>query len=179
LRTQTEAETAAELGVSANGKWQRMRRWEANCDPTLAFESKFLIEGLRTWREIADGNPAPPRSALTARALKSFIGHVVIFESVENRWFIRLMGTRLSAVLGEMQGRFVDEAVGGLAGRRWKAALEATLSGMQPLRFQSRVSFRELDHLKAEILLAPLFDELGKPTMAFCVITFNVGFGAS
>jgi hypothetical protein len=168
----------SELPVDAFKKWQRMRRWEASCDPSLAFESKFLIEGLEAWRRAAGDAPAPRRKEMTARALKAFIGHVMIFEKSTDRWLIRLMGTRLTGVLGEMQGKFVDEMVGGRAGRRWKAALDATMAGMRPLRFLSQVAFRDLDYLKAEVLLAPLLDDSGRPVMAFCVIAFKVGVSA-
>ena len=164
--------------MDAFGKWERMRRWEANCDPALGFESKFLIEGLAAWKLAGDG-ATPPRSAMSARALKSCIGHVAIFErTAEGRWRVRLMGTRMTSVIGEMQGKFVDEALPRKAGRRWHAALDATLSGMQPLRFVSRVAFRDLDFLKAEILLAPLLDDTGKPTMVFAVVAFRAGAGS-
>ena len=164
--------------VDAAKKWTRMRRWDAMGDPLLGFESKFLIDGLAIWRLQAGDAAAPSRADMSARVLKSFIGHVTIFErTADHRWLVRLMGTRMTSVIGEMQGKFVDEVLPRKAGRRWHVALDAALSGMHPLRLVSRVAFRDLDFLKAEILLAPLLDDTGRPTMVFAVVAFRAGVG--
>jgi hypothetical protein len=166
--------------VSGFSKWSIMRKWEASCDPTLAFESPLPLDGLAAWRAQSADGTIPRRDSLSARALKSCIGNVIIFERIAaqpSRYRIRLMGTRLTTVLGEMQGKIVDESVSHKAGRAWHAALDVTLSCGSPLRFVSRVAFKNLDFLKAEVLLAPLLDDRGEPTMVFGVVVFRAGFG--
>jgi len=155
-----------------------MRGWDASCDPGLEFESEVLRAALAAWHDRAGDAVAPSRRAMTARVLKPFIGHVTVFERIgedPSCYRIRLMGTRMTAVLGEMQGKTVEEALSHRAGRHWRMALDATLNGKCPLRFTTRVGFRNLDYLTAEALLAPLLDDAGRLTMVFAAVTFAAG----
>ena len=157
--------------------WAKARTWESECDPTLTFEAPLLREALSAWRRLAGDAPIPTRRSLTPRALKPLIGQITIFERLEDSagYRIRLMGTRITEVLGEMQGKTLDEALPPDAAMRWRTALDNTLGERCPLRFLSRVAFNNLDFLQAELLLAPLLDDAGALTMAFAVTIFHTG----
>jgi hypothetical protein len=158
--------------------WTNTRQLGAICDPTLDFESRILQSALAAWRGEAGSEGIPARSSLTARVLKHILGNVTIFERLEetpSRYRVRLMGTRITAVLGDMQGKTLDEVLQADALARWIAVLDATLTDQRPLRFLSHVAFKELDFLQGEILLAPLLDERGQPSMVFAATVFKSG----
>lgn len=144
-------------------------------DKTLSFESPVLIAALEEWQRHAAGS-IPARSSFTARDVRAFVGHLSIFERTgKSDYRIRLMGTRITAVIGEMQGRMLDEALPAEVARRWQLALDRVLGVARPLRIVSRVAFNNLDFLEAEILLAPLRDEAGETRMVFVVAAFRSG----
>lgn len=158
--------------------WAKARTWESECDPALAFESPLLREALSAWRHLSGEGPIPTRRSLTPRALKPLIGQITIFERLGQEpscYRIRLMGTRITEVLGEMQGKTLDEALPPDAATRWRTALDSALSERCPLRFISRVAFNNLDFLQAEVFLAPLLDDAGALTMAFAATVFHMG----
>jgi len=158
--------------------WTNTPHLGAICDPTLDFESGILHCALTAWRGEAGSEGIPARSRLTARLLKDILGNVTIFERLEETpscYRVRLMGTRITAVLGEMQGKTLDEVLPTDAFVRWTAVLDATLTDLRPLRFASCVAFKKLDFLQAEILLAPLLNERGQPSMVFAATVFKLG----
>jgi len=161
--------------VNAFKDWASSPRTSVAKDGSLAFESPVLKAALEEWNRHAAG-AIPKRSSFTAREVRSFVGHLVIFERAgDDGYRIRLMGTRVTAVIGEMQGKTLDEALPEDTVRRWKIALSHVLSALRPVRIVSTVAFNSLDFLEAEILLAPLCDEHGEATMVFTVATFRSG----
>lgn len=155
--------------------WAEARAWDSLCDPELRFEAQTLVDALALWRRHA-GDDIPRRSALTARELKPVIGNVAIFERVgryPSRYRVRLMGTRVSQVLGEMQGRALEDVLSPEAVLRWSAAFDETLKSGRALRFVSKVQIRDLDFLESELLLAPLLDDLGDAGLVFTVAVFH------
>lgn len=159
--------------------WATSPRSVVEMDPALAFETPLLTEALAVWSAQA-GDDVPPRSVFTARTAKGFLGNLVIFERQGTTgYFIRLMGTRVTCVIGEMQGKQVGKAVPPAVAQRWTEVLDGVLASLRPLRVVSRVGFSNLDFLQAEILLAPLRDGDGKPTMVFAVVTFRAGVAAA
>lgn len=144
-------------------------------DNTLAFESDVLKEAQAEWTRQAAGR-IPPRSDFTPRSVRAFVGNMVVFERREqSRYLVRLMGTRIAGVLGEMQGKVLDEALPPDVARRWTLALDELLRTHTPARIVNTVSFDNLDFLEAEVFLAPLLDERGEPTMVFAVVAFRSG----
>ncbi len=154
--------------------WASSPRHAVEMDASLAFESDVLKSAWQEWSRQAMGG-VPRRSAFTARNAKPFLAHMVIFERRDSSFLIRLMGTKVSAVIGEMQGRTVDEALPVDVATRWKAALSQVLRSGKPVRIVNAVSFRNLNFLQAEILLAPLLDDKGEQNMVFVVTTFHAG----
>ncbi len=144
-------------------------------DDALAFESDILKEAQAEWMRQAAGT-IPPRSAFTPRSVRAFVGNLVIFERrARSSHFVRLMGTRIAGVLGEMQGKSLNEALPSDVARRWTLALDEVLRTGRQARIVNTVSFDNLDFLEAEVFLAPLLDEKGDPTMVFAVVTFRSG----
>lgn len=144
-------------------------------DNTLAFESDILKQAQAEWTRQAAG-AIPPRSSFTPRSVRAFVGNLVVFERrVPSRYFVRLMGTRAAGVLGEMQGKAIDEALPPDVAQRWALALDEVLRTYRPARIINTVSFDNLDFLEAEVFLAPLLDENKLPTMVFAVVAFRSG----
>ncbi|MBU6297084.1 MAG: PAS domain-containing protein, partial [Alphaproteobacteria bacterium] len=131
------------------------------------------------WRRQA-GAGIPHRSSFTPRAVQPFVGNLTIFERTEpHRYRVRLMGTRVAGIIGDMQGKFVHEALPRDTARRWTIALDQVLFALRPARFVNTVAFNNLDYLEAEILLAPLLDEHDRPSMVYVVTAFRSGVAAA
>jgi len=148
-------------------------------DESLSFESDLVSQACAVWQAVA-GNSIPPRSAITARFSKNFVGNMIIFERQSTGAFwVRLMGTRVTSVLGEMQGKTFAEALPADADERWTGALNRTLANRKPLRVVTVVNLNGLQFLEAEMVLAPLCDEHGQETMVFAVVVFRSGVAKS
>lgn len=143
-------------------------------DDTLAFEAQVLKDAHAEWeRQAAAGIPA--RSQFTPRLVKSFVGNLVIFERRPDGFFIRLMGSRISSIIGEMQGRMVADALPPEAAFNWLRELDAILAMGKPRRVVKTVNFNNLNYLEAEIFIAPLCDDHGNANMVFTVTSFRAG----
>jgi hypothetical protein len=143
----------------AFNNWAREANWPAVCDPGLNFSASALRHLLTIWREQAGDAPMPHRSRLTARLMKPYLGDISIIERVSAdpvRYRVRLMGTRLTGVLGEMQGRYLDETLAPAVLPHWQRRLGLTLAENRPMRFVSRVDLKGKTYLVSENLWAPL-----------------------
>lgn len=148
---------------------------EITKDDNLAFESPVLQAAAETWFVLAEGQ-IPPRSRFTARTVKGFVGHLIIFEKLTaENYLIRLMGTRVTNILGEMQGKTLTEALPAETAGRWCAALNDLLAARRPMRLVTTLNFNDLHYLEAEIFLAPLTDDAGKETKALAAVVFRQG----
>jgi hypothetical protein len=156
-------------------EWATSPRSAAVMDDTLSFESQILKDALQEWSKRA-ANSIPHRSNFSARDVKTFVGNLAIFERIENVGYrIRLLGTQVTNVLGEMQGQLIDDALPRDTAKRWKMVLDNTLSSVRPCRIISTVAFNHLEFLEAEIFMAPLLDDQHRPTMVLAVATFRSG----
>jgi hypothetical protein len=148
-------------------------------DESLAFEAPLLKEACEMWTAVAKG-AIPPRSAFSARLVKNFVGNLIIFERLDaDDYLIRLMGTRVSNMLGEMQGQTLRQGLPADAEERWKLALNAVRASRKPLRIVTLVNINDLQFLEAELFLAPLCDDTGQETMVFTVAVFRSGVAKS
>lgn len=141
-------------------------------DETLSFESEIIKNAFAEWSR---HGPLPSRADFTPRSSKAFLGNMVIFERQDATYRIRLMGTRITVVLGEMQGKLLEECLPAAVAARWKAVLDDTLASQTPVRVIKKVGFKDLHFLQAEILVAPLCDAERRPTMLFTVAVFQFG----
>ena len=146
----------------AFNEWAKARDWPAFCDPELDFESPALIDLLAIWREQAGCDAMPHRNKMTARVLKSHLRHISIIERVAEdapRYRVRLLGTRLAQVLGEMLGKYLEDAITPEVVPHWQARLDLTLAEGCPMRFVSRVDMKKLHFLRSETFWAPLAND--------------------
>jgi hypothetical protein len=152
--------------------------WAAICDRSLAFERPELNALLAVWREKAAGSLMPPRTALTARILKPYLSHIAIYERVASatgnwRYRVRLMGTQFTQVMGDLTGKFIDEAIPKQFLPRWNAALDEPLNICAPVRFLSRSDTTNMSYLVAEYFSAPLLGDNGHPNIIFSAGYFS------
>jgi hypothetical protein len=162
--------------VAEIGDWSESLNTAYIKDDTLTFESPILKAGFEAWSRTG---AIPARSQFTPRSSKGFLGNLIIFERVEGTFLIRLMGTRISAVLGEMQGMRIEHAVPVEVAARWRPVLSEVLVTRIPTRVVKTVAFNDLHYLEAELLLAPLLDAAGQLTMVFAVAAFRSGVAKS
>jgi hypothetical protein len=162
----------------AFNEWAKARDWPAYCDPELDFESPALIDLLAIWREQADSDAMPHRNKMTARVLKSHLGHISIIERVTEdtpRYRVRLLGSKLAQILGEMQGKYLEDAIAPEVVPHWQARLDLTLAEGRPMRFVSRVDIRKLHFLRSETFWAPLANDREPPSIVLmaAILTFS------
>jgi len=164
--------------ADAFNDWAEAHDWPARCDPDLNFDAPALTDLLGIWREQAGQSGMPQRSQLTARVLKSHLRHISIIERIGDvfpRYRVRLLGTQLAQMLGEMQGRYLDEVMPPEVAAHWQARLDLALAERSPVRFVSRVDMKKLYFLRSESFWAPLADEREPPSIVLmaAILTFN------
>jgi hypothetical protein len=152
--------------------------WAGLCDNTLAFRRPELAAILALWRSQANGASAPHRHQMTPQLLKAHLPNVVIYERIapasgERRYRVRLMGTQFAHVMGDLTGKFIDEAVPAQFLPRWHAALDEVLDHGVPLRFLSRSDTNGKTFLYGEYLEAPLLASDGSMSVVFAASIYT------
>jgi hypothetical protein len=148
----------------------RREAWHSICDPSVQFAHPDLVKLLDLWRANAGETGIPPRRVMSARMLKSMLRDIAIYERIVTadgvrRYRVRLIGTGFAQIVGDLTGRFVDEAVGSDFVPRWHAALDATLGENAPLRFVGREDTSDMTFLTGEFFSAPLMADDGQVSL--------------
>lgn len=141
--------------------------WPSICDAALDFHRVEFRVLIATWRSFAT-QQLPSRKDFTPRSLKSLLRNVAIYERVTNgtvRYRVRLMGTAFTDVMGDLSGKFLDEAIPEQHLSRWYAALDASIEAGAPLRFVSRADTVDKSYLVGEYFEAPVLTDDGSPSM--------------
>jgi hypothetical protein len=141
--------------------------WPSLCDAALSFQRLEFRVLTATWRNFATSQ-LPSRKDFTPRSLKSLLRNVVIYERVTNgttRYRVRLMGTAFAEIMGDLSGKFLDEAVPPQHLVRWHAALDAALEAGAPLRFVARTDTVDKPFLVGEYFEAPILTDDGSTSM--------------
>jgi len=140
--------------------------WHSLCDPTLQFSHPELRKLLELWVSHAGATGIPPRREMSARMLKSMLRDVAIYERVSSqggrRYRVRLIGSGFAQIVGDLTGKFIDEAVAPEMVSRWYGALDATLGAAAPLRFVGREETNGMIFLTGEFFSAPLMADDGQ-----------------
>jgi hypothetical protein len=160
------------LAAHASDRFNTLARaqgWASFCDPSLAFsEIRFRVL-LSRWHDFSIGDRVPCRGDFTPRTLKALLREVAIYERVTNgcvRYRVRLMGTAFAEVMGDLSGKFLDEALPAGFASHWQAALNAVFEAQAPLRFMGRSDTGHKSFLVAEYFAAPLLADDGSLSMA-------------
>jgi hypothetical protein len=165
---------ATEAGKRFNAKAQA-QGWSSVCDETLAFARLELRSLLNLWRGFATDARVPAWHDFTPRVLKSLLRNVAVYERVTNgsvRYRVKLMGTAFTDVMGEVCGKYLDEAIPEEFLPRWSAALDSVLEAGAPLRFVAKTDADKKSYLIGEFLGAPLMTDAGSPTMVLAAVHF-------
>jgi hypothetical protein len=114
---------------------------------------------------------------MSPRLLKSFLRDVAIYERVlegeMRRYRVRLMGTAFAQILGDLTGKFIDEAVPAEFVVRWHASLDATLGAAAPLRFLGREDTKGMTFLTGEFFSAPLVADDGRTNLVLAAARYS------
>ena len=157
----------ATIGGAADYNAAAVREgWHSLCDPTLQFSHPELTKLLELWLTHAGASGIPPRREMSARMLKSILRDVAIYERVPSsggrRYRVRLIGSGFAQIVGDLTGKFIDEAVAPEIVSRWHGALDATLGAAAPLRFVGREETSGMIFLTGEFFSAPLMADDGQ-----------------
>jgi hypothetical protein len=144
--------------------------WPAICDHTLKFDSSNLADLLSIWSRFALEGCTPSRGQLSPQTLKPLLRSIVIYERVQDgtcvrRYRVRLVGSSMAAVIGDLTGKFLDDVVPESFLPRWHACLDATLSARHPLRFLTRSDTNHMEFLVGEYFSAPMLAADGSESM--------------
>lgn len=151
--------------------------WHSLCDATLRFNHPDLARLLTLWRSEASDKPIPFRRTMSPRLLKSFLRDVALYERIgegtSRRYRVRLMGTAFAQILGDLTGKFIDEAVPPAFVPRWHASLDATLATGAPLRFLGRADTKSMAFLTGEFFSAPLIADDGQINLVLAAARYS------
>ena len=152
--------------------------WHSLCDPNLAFLHPDLARLLELWRSEAGDGAIPHRRTMSPRLLKSFLRDIAIYERLKGddgrrRYSVRLMGTAFAQILGDLTGKYVDEAIPSEFVPRWHAALDVTLTARAPLRFLGREDTNRMTFLTGEFFSAPLIADDGQMSLVLSAARYS------
>jgi hypothetical protein len=162
--------------VKALNQQAAREHWYHVCDPSLAFSEPSYERLLNVWRSKVGARAMPKRSEMTPRDLKDVLRHLIVLERVErrpSRYRVRLLGTRLTSMVGDRTGNLLEDVIPRDHLPRWVVCADLILDGGLPMRFIGRVHLQGKEYLNAENLFVPLSNEEGEPTfvMGLCRYT--------
>jgi len=151
---------ASDAATAYNAQARR-EDWPSLCDHSLAFCAPELIDLVALWQSLGQESPVPPRAQFSPHVLKPHLRSVSIYERVHHEngartYRVRLMGSSMTEVLGNLTGQCLDENIPPSFLPRWYAALDATLDAEAPLRFLARSDTNHMEFLVAEYFSAPM-----------------------
>ncbi len=146
----------------------RAEGWPFRCDSELVFDKAELNVLRDVWRAMAVKAGIPRHS--DARALDSVLRRLTILERLvdaegKRRYFVRHQGTYLAAVMGNSEGRFIDQGIPPALMPRWTTVFDAVLDSAMPLRVLVQFEYEKLHYAAGEAFIAPLSDENGATTL--------------
>ena len=158
----------------------KMNNWAVLCDASVTFSHPDLRRLLGVWRKLAKRRSLPLRRDLTPRLLKPFHKDIALYERVAamggaRRWRALQMGASFSQIVGDMTGKFLDEAIQAEFLPRWHAALDATLGQGMPLRFLTRADTWRMPFLIGEYFAAPMIADDGSASLVLGAGRFTGG----
>ena len=152
-------------------------------DYDLQFRRPRLGAALAYWRSRCRNGTMPARSDLDPVDMREFLASVILAEVVAGRRGpeirIRLAGTEIEAIFGPITGKPLAEALPPDMVARWALLADAVLAARGPVRFVTRIAYRDQDFVTAEVLAAPLSGDGVGIDMMFAVVQFTTDRDAS
>ncbi len=168
-----EPDSAARAAVAAFNARAKREGWQQHCDADLKFRHPDLSAVYAVWQARAGHRLMPARRDMGPQHLKPYLSRIALLERVATdpvRWRWRLLGTRITQIIGERTGKYLDEDAPPRQVARWVASAQLVVGLKRPLRFVGRVLANEKEYLFSELLFMPLADEEAAPR-------FMMGFG--
>ena len=154
-----------------------LRGWTFACDRDLQFDAPNLSNVLTLWKMRASAGRLPARSDFSARDLMRVLPTLMIAEIIragdQVRYRYRYVGTHVAQTIGELTGKFLDEALPEPSRERTTACYQAVIDAREPLRFLTKFSLDKISYLCAEFLSAPLASDGATVDMVMTVTDFR------
>lgn len=131
------------------------------------------------WESFRRTGQLPKRADLAPSEMKAFLSHVGLIDvrprSDGRDYFIRLAGSRWEAVFGPMKGKLIQEFLPPHVEARWRLLFDSVGARMEPVRVTTRISFKDMMWLAAEMFVAPLAeDDTGTSSFFICFTSWNI-----
>lgn len=147
-------------------------------DWDLGFVSPELKQALAYWRSCCGSRKRPERAELKPKNMSKFLKHLALVEvqavtPAARAYRVRLAGSSVEQVYGQISGQSIDEALPSAIAARWQKYLDAVCQADRPLRLTGRVGFQNKSWISGEILLAPLGSESGPISTIFAAFDWQ------
>jgi hypothetical protein len=144
-------------------------------DWDLNFECPELKEALRYWQSRCGGRTRPARANMNPAGMTKFLPLVTLVDvhqraGAKREYRIRLAGSNVEQVYGNLTGRLIEDALPPAIAERWRNCLDIAYEADRPLRLAGQAAIANKRWLTGEILLAPLGDPDGPISTFFGVI---------
>ena len=154
------------------------REWAVLCDVACRFLFTPFDELHALWRSKAGPTGIPARSEMTARLLKPHMKTLTIHERIHGedgtrRYRMRLVGSTVTQVIGEVSGKFYDEFLPAKSLPIWNAMSDVLLRHGAPLRMLIRPDEFNKTHLVGEFFAAPLLAADGAANLLLSIGHFD------
>ncbi len=142
-------------------------------DESQSFAQQATIEALAYWKSKLRGRSMPSRADLNPREMRSFMPNVALVELRQTAdgaqdYYIRLSGTNIEQVFGQLTGQLISEFLPPEIEARWRRMFDAARDAAAPIRITGRVAFQRKTWLQCELMIAPLGTD-GKTISMFFV----------
>jgi hypothetical protein len=144
-------------------------------DWDLNFESRELKEALKYWQSCCGGHSRPARASMNPAGMTKFLPLITLVDVHQpaggaRGYRIRLAGSNVEQIYGNLTGRLIEDALPPAIAARWRNCLDIAYEADRPLRLTGQAAIGNKRWLTGEILLAPLGDPNGPISMFFGVI---------
>ncbi len=153
--------------------------WSIVCDTKLVFDRPELSAMRDVWRVHCRPGRLPSREDFTLQTLKPFLREIMIVEIVNaptapsgRRYLHRLVGSNTAARIGELTGKFLDEALPEPIFRKTAAFFDAVADHRCPMRVVTDFDLRSVNHMRGETFAAPLAADGVTPNMVMTLFAF-------
>jgi hypothetical protein len=132
----------------------------------LAFMKPCTQKALAYWRSLCSGRKMPQRRELSPKAMREFLFHVNLVDVIRATdgsvadYTVSLQGQHAHDTYGPVMQRSLGQVLPPPIEARWRSCFGVACSAARPVRFHSRVAAGGKLWMEAEVLIAPLGDEI-------------------